>query len=293
MTAGADMTDALAPQLVPLEQVISYAPLGIRFWDAAAGRAVGDGLVVRARRAATTGPVALARTSRSGISAFVSLPGLRFLEHPTESVAAEASPPPVEPYAVDVADPLGRFVPVAFRVDAPHAGVFRSANGSPPDAGPPGFFLFPAVARPVPAALGAVRAELHDRSADQPAAHAVVQLNLPGNQRAYGLADGAGRVVVMYAHPRFAPTVLSPPPSAQAAREQPAWPATVRVLYDRAAQVLLAPDLPPDLASLFGQAAAPIWSAPGGPSDTELGVTLVLGQEAVLRTDGEPRLLIG
>ena len=70
-------------------------------------------------------------------------------------------------------------------------------------------------------------------------------------------------------------------------------PASVRVLYARAAQVTLDPDLPPDLASLFGQPATQIWASGAGPSDTVLGVTLVLGQEAVLRTDSEPRLLVG
>jgi hypothetical protein len=145
----------------------------------------------------------------------------------------------------------------------------------------------------VPGTTGILRAELHDRATDGPASHAVVELTLTGNRREYGLADAAGRVAVMFAHPRFAPTVLSPPPTAQAAKEPPSSPATVRVLFDRAQQVVLAPDLPPDLSSLFGQPAAPIWPSPAGPPDTELGVTLVLGQQAVLRTDGEPRLLVG
>jgi hypothetical protein len=285
--------DVLAPPMVSLERVISYAPLGIRFRDATGGGTIPAGLLVRARRSGTSEPVATATVSRTGVHAFVSLPGLRHLEHPDKPIAGATSPPTVEPYVVDVSDRLGRFVPVAFRVDAPWAGVYSPWQASPPDAGPPGFFLFPAVGHAAGTALGVLRAELYDRVAGRPAAHAVVELTLPGNRREYGLADDAGRVVVLFSHPRFAQTVLSPPPSAESARELPSWPASVRVRFDRAAQVVLAPDLPPDLASLFGQAPAPIWASAAGPPDTELGVTLVLGQDAVLRTDDEPRLLVG
>jgi hypothetical protein len=286
------MTDVLAPRMVTLEQVISYAPLGIRFWDAVAGRVVGEGLTVRARRAGTTAPVAIARTSQSGINGFVRLPGLEFLEHPGESVATAASPPAVQLYVVDVIDALDRFVPVAFRVHAPHAGIFPDGTGSPPDSGPPGFFLFPSATRSASGTIGVLRAELHDRVRDTAAAHAVVELSLPGNRVDYGLADEAGRVVVMFAYPRFAPTVLSPPSTADAARERPSWPATVRVLYDPAAQVSLGPGLPPDLASLFGQPAAQLRPASGQPPVTQFDLTVVMGQDAVLRTDNEPRLLI-
>jgi hypothetical protein len=286
------MTDVLAPRMVALEHVISYAPLGIRFWDAVAGRIVGEGLTVRARRAGTTAPVAIARTSQSGIKGFVRLPGLEFLEHPGESVATAASPPAVQLYVVDVIDALGRFVPVAFRVHAPLAGLFPDGGGSPPDAGPPGFFLFPAAARSTSGTVGVLRAELHDRVGDSAAAHAIVVLSLPGNRVDYGVADEAGRAVVMFAYPRFAPTVLSPPPTADAARERPSWPATVRVLYDPAVQESLAPDLPPDLASLFGQPVAQLRPTAGQPPVTHLDLTVVMGQDTVLRTDTEPRLLI-
>jgi hypothetical protein len=286
------MTGLFAPELVPLEFIRSYAPLGIRFRDAADGAVVDRGLRVRARRTGTVEPVAVATVTRSGVHAFTSLPGLRGLEHAPDPVGGVASPPATLSYVVDVADATGRFVPVAFHVDAPHAGIFPPAAAGPPPATEPGFFLFPATNHAAGAALGVLRAELAVHGSGKPAANALVELTLPGGRREYGLADAMGLVAVFFAHPRFAQTVLSPPPSSTAARERTSWPATVRVRFDANTQLLIPPDLPPDLASLFGQPPARIWASAGGPPHTELGVTLVLGQDAVLRTDDEPRLLV-
>lgn len=287
------MIDVVAPMLVELEVVRSYAPLGIRFRDTAGGAVVADGLRVRARRSGTEAPVALASVNRSGVHVFTSLPGLRWLEHADAPVAGAASPPATLSYVIDADDTQGRFVHVAFRVDAPHAGTFPPPPPGPPGDTQPGFFLFPGINRSASSAYGVLRAEVHDHATGDPAAHAVVQLTLPGNRREYGLADADGRVAVLFSHPRFAPTVLSPPPSAATAKERPSWPASVRVLFKLATQVELAPDLPPDLGSLLRQPPAPIWASAGGPPSTDLGVTLVLGQDAVLRTDDEPRLLVG
>jgi hypothetical protein len=290
------MTDLLAPSVTVMERVITYTPLGIRFWDAARDTEVVDGLVVTARQGSHPERSVRAVATRSGVHAFFGLPGLRSIEHPSDPQTGLASPPQVERYIVDVIDPLRRFVPVAFQVDAPFEGVFPvgvAAGGGAPGGGVPGFFLFPSATATTSAALAVVRADIIDASTDAPASHAVVELTPVGGSRVFGIADNAGRVTLMFPHPRFAPAVLSPPPTPLDARQPPSWAATVRVRFQRAAQASLGPDLPPDLASLFAQPTAPIWATSAGPPAMDLGVTLVLGQETVLRTDGEPRLLVG
>ena len=288
------MTTGLAPAMRPLERVIVNTALGIRFWDGARGVPVGDGLVVHARLPGAVSRPGRASPTRSGVYAFHSLPGLRGYEYPANPSVGLGSPPTTRRYIVDVVDTLGRFQPVAFGVDAPRPGIFPTdgAAASPPGDAAPGFFLFPAVTATAPSSMAVVRAEVHDRSTDEPAGNAVVELTLPGGRREYGIAGDDGRVALVFPHPRFEPTVLSPPPTADDAREPASWAASVRVRFDRPAQVPTAPGLPPDLGSLFGQSPAPIWATAAGPPATELGVTLVLGQEAVLRTEGESRLLV-
>ena len=288
------MNDLLAPRLLPLERVIVFTLLGIRLLDAATGGPITDGLSVRARPPSAPDQVARAEPTWAGVYAFHRLPGLRHLVYPDEPVLGRASSPETRRYVVDVRDASGRFVPVAFEADAPYEGFFSlGLNGSPPADAAPGFYLFPAVTRSPAAALAVVRATLVDRASGAPAAHAVLELTLPNGGREFGLADDEGRVVATFAYPRFAPTVLSPPQSADAAREPAGWTLTARVRYQPGAQISLLPDLPPDFVSLFGQSDAPIWATAAGPPAGALDVGLVFGQEVVLRTDEEPRLLVG
>lgn len=286
------MTDLLAPPLRPLETILIVTPLGIRFWDAAHDTAVGPGLVVRARPEAGPGEARTAVPTRSGVYAFFGLPRLRAAEYPPAD--RPASPPITERFIVDVADLERRFVSVAFRVDVPFAGIYPIGLGaSPPAGGAPGFYLFSAATRPATAGLAVVRAALAEAATGAPAAHAVVELTLPDGRRVFGVADAAGQVALMFPYPRFATALSSPPRSAQAAREPPEWPVTARVRYAPADQVVVLPSLPPDLASLFAQAAAAVWASASGPPDSELTASLVFGRELVLRTDDGPTLLVG
>jgi hypothetical protein len=288
------MTGSLHPPLVPLEQVIVFSPLGIRFWDGSRDASVSDGLVVRARPRTAPGQVVTARSTRTGVYAFFGLPRLRAIEYPPASLAEAGSPPFVERFVVDVTDTQRRFVPVAFQVDVPHLGVFvGGAPASPPELGPPGFYLFSAVTRTPPPTLAVVRAALAEQSSGTPAAHAVLELTLPDGRLEIGVADAVGQVVAIFPYPTFEATLASPPRSSQAALEPPEWPINVRARYAPGSQNSLEPSLPPDLGSLFAQATAAIWSSAAGPPVAELGATLVFGRELVLRTDAESTLLVG
>jgi hypothetical protein len=108
-----------------------------------------------------------------------------------------------------------------------------------------------------------------------------------------GLADADGQVAVLLPYPRFATVVGSPPASAGAARQPPAWPLVVRVRYGPAGQTVLRPDLPPELGSLLTQPVVQVWPGASGPPDSELTTSLVLGRELIVRTDDGPTLLVG
>ncbi|HLP57643.1 MAG TPA: hypothetical protein VK186_02380, partial [Candidatus Deferrimicrobium sp.] len=62
------------------EQVNTFTPLGIRFWDSALDRQVGDHLLVKAYPVHGYGSPVHAFRSASGIYAFQGLPGLREIE---------------------------------------------------------------------------------------------------------------------------------------------------------------------------------------------------------------------
>jgi hypothetical protein len=137
-----------------------------------------------------------------------------------------------------------------------------------------------------------VRATHAEQGSGVPAAHAVLELRLPGGRREYGVADAAGRVAVVFAYPRFTTAVSSPPQSAEAARQPPEWPLSVRVRYAAGSQVSLHRSLPPDLRSLFAQPSADVWPSESGPPGEELDASLVFGRELVLRSDEGPTLLV-
>ena len=285
------MIDLLAPQLRPLETVLIVTPLGIRFWDAARDVAVDSGLVVHARPETAPTETGKATRTRSGVYAFFGLPRMRAVEYPLTDGPAS---PPTGRYIVDVTDSERRFVPVAFQVDVPFEGIYPVGLGaSPAGGGAPGFYLFSSATRITGADLAVVRATLVEAATAAPAAHAVVELTLPDGSRVIGLADAAGQVAVAFPYPRFATVISSPPRSTQAAREPPDWPIPVRIQYAPAAQVMLLPDLPPDLGSLLTQAGTDIWASASGPPGAELSASLVFGRELVLRTDDGPSLLIG
>jgi hypothetical protein len=272
--------------------VLVVTPLGIRFWDAARDVAVTSGLVVRARPEAAPGEPRPATPTRSGVYAFFGLPGLRSVEYPPGD--GPTSPPSVTRFIVDVADAEHRFVPVAFLVDVPYAGIFPIGLGaSLPGTGAPGFYLFSAATRQGSTDLAVIRATLVERLTGAPAAHAVLEATLPDGGRVLGLADADGQVAVLLPYPRFATVVGSPPVSAGAARQPPEWPLAVRVRYGPAGQTVLRPDLPPELGSLLAQPFVQIWPGASGPPDSELATSLVLGRELIVRTDDGSTLLVG
>lgn len=243
-------------QVRVVEEITSSAPLGVRFWDWAVDRPVRDGLLVRARPAGG-GPLATARPSRSGVYGFLNLPTTREAER--GSIDDFGVP---GDYVVGVWDAAGRYVPMCLTVAAPVAGVQPVPGALPPVDGTspslPGFALFSAATRPVPAGQLAVRFELGDADREvvgspgsfDPAAHALVSATVEG-ETWYGVSDAQGRVLLVAPTPTMAaPTAGGGPLDLNGQR----WDVELRIRYDR----LTREEFPgvPDFAAIAAQADA-------------------------------------
>jgi hypothetical protein len=245
---------------VELERVQRHALLGMRFWDTAAATSSIEGLEVevfpRARPRART----RARINRSGVYVAQDVAGLRELEFADPEPWSAA----LRPYRVEVHDPRGRFLPIAFDADLPARGLFtwRAPWYSPPRAislpgeagSPPQLLiekipLFSAPQRPLPEPLAVVYAQLRESGADRPAAWALLTASIDGEVRGLGLADEEGRVAVMFPYPEPPRMSLSSPPEA---RSDFRWLVDLQAYYRTGSPPAAAPGIP-DLGSVLSQ----------------------------------------
>lgn len=285
-----------------LEELATFCPLGLRFWDAVADDQIRAGLRVRAWPEPALRPVVEAFRTRSDVYAFQGLPGLRGLERPAAD-AWPSSPPPVHPFIVEVVDLEQRFLPVAFRVELPlpERGVFLARPPGSPPGTPPGFYLFSSPVRPRTPGVAVVRGELADAATGSPAGHALVRVAVPGQPDRYGLADAAGRFAVQFPLPPLAgglgalwasPDGPASPPGPPVAERT--WDLSVAVAWEPAALAPLPGTGLPDLASVLGQLDAGVLPATGSPPlpAAAWSGTLRYDGEVVARTAGASRLWI-
>lgn len=276
-----------------IERQTIFTPLGIRFWDPATDSQVAHGLAVRAWPDGATEPVRSAFRTASGIYAFQGLPGLRAVEYPANG-GGSASPPAGQRFVVAVEDEQRRFLPAVLRVDAPFVGIYPTAvTGSPPDAALPGVYLFSAPWRRT-AGLAAVRAELVRESTGEPAAWAVLELDVAQSGVWHGVADQRGSVAVFFPIPPFQATLGSSPPGPQASPQEQQWQVTARVLFQPSHLETPAGAEQPDLRTILTQAGGVVWATAGGAPAAELDATLAFGQDLILHSAGlaDTRLLI-
>ena len=214
---------------VVFERQTIFTPLGIRFWDPATDAQIGDGLRVRAWPDGATEPVRDAFRTGSGIYAFQGLPGLRDVEYPTGG--GTASPPAAQRFVVSVEDQQRRFLPTVMRVDAPFYGIYPTAGAASPPGRQPArrLSLFSALAdgdcawrRCGPIWCASPPA--------QPAAYAVLELDVEDSGIWHGIADERGCVAVFFPVPPFQATLGSSPPGPQAPPQEQQWQVTARVL---------------------------------------------------------------
>jgi len=241
-----------------IESVTRIAPLGIELIDAASGRRVGDGLIVRVAPVGKPQRVVVADANPSGIFVAHDLPGLGNWSH------GGAEPLPRPKFAVHIDDRLGRFLPCRLRLALPAAGLAHPACRAD-------IPLFSAPTRIV-AGLATIRAELHTHPDGQPAAWAVVEVRHADAPLCLGMADERGRVLLAFAWPKL--TLTDQPLDASA------WPLTLHVRHAAG----LDTNEPPELCAALAQPAArfvdvvePLATVP------ELAVTLRLGRETQVR----------
>jgi hypothetical protein len=271
------------PGFVARDAVTLVTPLGLRFRDVATRRIVSDGLDVRHTYARGT-RVRTAVVTPSGVWALSRLPGLHDLETGAGDDAYWAAVPALaRTFEIEVADRLGRYLPLRFQAQAPFRGLFEPACGSPlgspPSAGPD-IPLFSAPGRPTPPGFGIVLAQLREPSGT-PAAWAALEVHPDGAAAALGMADDRGRIAVPIPYPEPSSTAGSPPRGSQRSLSAERWALHVGCRYDRSCPA----ERPPDLCDALDQAPATL--------DLQ-GVTLELayGRELVLRTPGRSEVLV-
>jgi hypothetical protein len=209
-----------------IESLARTAALGVRFSDIASATSLIDGLRVEVFPHASPHRRVVAHPNRSGVYVAHAVPGLRDFEYgDAEQDALWASA--LRRYRVEVRDPHGRFLPIAFDADLPARGLFtwRAPWLSPPEPvsdplhteSPPRLLvgrvpLFPAPTRPVPDPLAVVRAHLRDRATGLDIAWGLLGVTIDGQIRGLGLADAQGRVAVMFPYPEPPRGTLASPP---------------------------------------------------------------------------------
>jgi hypothetical protein len=273
------------------ERFTRTALLGVRFWDRVSGRPVADGLELietSSGAAATYGP--------HGVFAFHDLPGFSDSAYGAGDDSFWASPPKRAPFTFRLRDRERRFLPFTFDADVPARGLFTEDCGmaaSPPDI--VGVVpLFSAPSRVAPGALARVSADLWDAEAGKPAAWAVLEVSTGGTPAYRGVADEAGRVIVLFAYPEPPLHAASPPPPpGSRALSNQTWPLTLTVRYAPAAMSPPSPDPasgePPDLCAVLTQPQGTLLAtdSPVTPLGSQL---LAFGRELPLRTPGHSEL---
>ena len=294
---------ALAP---PVIEVVRRRPvLGLRFRDDVTGEVVRD-VRVRLTMPGRSGP-ALPVVTPSGVYAWRSLPGFG-----AWALDGEAGAVPRVAADVTVEDPQGRYLAYHFAVTLPLAGIATVTCGSPPEpvgspvesppelAGHDGAALplFSLPGRAAPASTGVVRAALLHRDDRTPAAYATLSLVTEAGDKALGVADERGQVVVFVPYPKPArspgsvPSGSAPVGSGPLGSRQPVtsmtWDLTLLAGVPRRRPV----DPLPDLCDLLDQDSARLTTTEAGLTLTRASLTY--GRELVLPNDGPRReLLVG
>lgn len=266
-----------------LEKLLIRTPIGLRFWDHGAGKAVNDHLEVKTwPREGGQSPIHAMRNP-SGIYSFHGLPGLRDWEYPIKDEELGASPPFSKQFIVKIEDTQRRFLNVAAIMEAPQPDdrIFVSNVESPVEADK-GFRLFSAPTRSATSYLAMIRAYLWDKSKNKAASYAVLKVSFNGNAWT-GIADENGMIAVLFPYPIIMRSLDVSPPSSRIPLHEQSWEIKVRAFYGGTDMTHLPYAKLPNLAHILKQTQVKIYETEVNFKD-ELSVTLTIGQELVLRT---------
>jgi hypothetical protein len=249
------------------ERLTIVTPFGVRFFDEALQEPVSDRLRVRVRPPG--GRPLTARRNARGVWWVSDVPGLREIEQGTGTKAWWDAPPPQIACTVDVDDPAGRYLPCQFGVDVPHRRVLSDPCTPPlPRIGLGlGVPLFATPSRAVPPGMAAIRARLWDKTADEPAAGAVLEVRRSGLLPLIGrgLSADDGQVLVLLPWP---PLAAQGGPGGTDALMAQSWTLDLKVRYQGSPS-------PPGLCARMSQSEAPVvdLAAPALAFSQELNVS--------------------
>lgn len=288
------MTGIMPPVRI-LERIALPAPFGVIFQDVATGAPIVDGLDVRltlVSRPALTSTLISNRGS-AWIAPF--LPG----RAQADLAATQDWSNLLRTYRVEVADRLGRFLPLTLEAELPVRGLYDWPGwsglaqaplaplldgDSPPNVSPKRIPLFSTPERKVAGPLADLRCQLVDGATGEPAAWALVTARYDGVARGIGLADSRGRATLLFPYPeRPRPQLPTSPPAITDFR----WSLEIAAYYDPPPGP--PPELP-DLAAVMAQLAQPcdLFASTSSPRKLLGPQLLSFGRPLVLRTGNTP-----
>lgn len=279
------------PQVI--ERFSLVALLGLRFRDVVTGAIIGDGLRVTAYPQGQPHRGVRAVPNRSGVYVLNSAPGLTMYARGQGDAEFRDASPPQKNFTVEVLDEERRFQP--FQIIAqirPERGLFKwpTSFDASPSLLSESVPLYSSPTRIVPGGMSVIRAELWDRVANQPASWAVLEARLNNLLLARGIADGEGKIALIFPNPAPQSAPLSSPPViGGAALTEQVWEIALRARYAPPPALASPPqpvrDAPalPDLRDTLTQPIAMLWADAEGVEElTE--VSLRYGEELVLRS---------
>jgi hypothetical protein len=260
-----------------LERLVLPSSGGILFWDPPTRQPVSSGLVVTHRPEPGDAVVTAVR-NRLGVHVLHGIPG--------------AASGPARRYRIEMTDQEDRFLPLAFDVELPaarpgRAGPVCAATASPPGPGQPVVPVFSGPARPLPAGLAVLRAQVCTTTGE-PASWALLRVSAQGRELGAGVADPGGLATVIFPGPEPAFPSLSPPGAGPHGLPDQTWDLGLEVCFgDRPVAGATAI---PDLCDLLAQPpATALADQSGAPLST---VRLRYGRELVVRTSPGSTLLV-
>jgi hypothetical protein len=276
-----------------MDSIERRTALGVRCWDPVFDRPVIDGLRLTLAPYAGPGRRIAGRRTPSGVFAFHDLPGLH--DWDLGDLPLTDSPLSQRRFALSVDDTHGRFLPMATSVYLPWAGeslFLSSLIRRPSPGGPPGFYLFSAPARNARADLAALRACLVERASGQPAAWAVLEVEVPDDARVwYAVADARGCTTLIFPYPQTRHRGAVSPVASPVVEQE--WDLEVCLRYGGGVLPAVPGTGLPEQGAVLSQPQAVLFASESLPAASALSVGLSVGPALVLRTDELPWLLVG
>lgn len=278
-----------------IEKLSLVAPLGLCFHDAATGERVIDGLTVeiyadtknnlKKRFRAVPNP--------SGVFVIHKISGLEEFSRGAGDDAFWKENPPQKPFIVEVFDNENRFQPFRFSIKLPVRGIYRWENIPPtsPNKNLSSVPLYSAASRKKLSGMSLIRAQFRE-SFEKAASFAVLEARLNSKLIARGIADGEGRIVLMF--PSLAPATnpLTSPPSnsTRVTLAEQKWNIDLTLKYQPAIlQPEQTPDaensaeILPDLRKILEQTQAKMF-ADVAKTENFTTAVLLFGRELILRS---------